>query len=144
VVEGQEILVDWGVKSVREDKNARCIKEVEKLIIHYQPNVLALRDYRGETVKRSARVKELGEKLISFAENRGIKVALLSREKMYRALINGKGTKHALAEILAKRFPDELGFRLPPKRRPWMSEDYRMSIFDAVALALTYLYKRSR
>jgi hypothetical protein len=27
------------------------------------------------------------------------------------------------------------GFRFPPKRREWMSEDYRMGIFDAVALA---------
>jgi hypothetical protein len=33
------------------------------------------------------------------------------------------------------RFPEELGHRLPPKRKPWMSEDYRMGIFDAVALA---------
>ena len=41
-----------------------------------------------------------------------------------------------MAEILVKRFPEELGSRLPPKRRPWMSEDSRMDIFDAVALAL--------
>ncbi|MCX6925726.1 MAG: hypothetical protein NT154_21315, partial [Verrucomicrobia bacterium] len=47
-----------------------------------------------------------------------------------------RGTKHALAEIIAQRFPEELGFRVPPKRRPWMSEDFRMDIFDAVALAL--------
>ena len=39
-----------------------------------------------------------------------------------------KGTKHALTEIPANKFPDELGFRLPPKRRPWMSKDYRMDI----------------
>ena len=43
-----------------------------------------------------------------------------------------------MAEILAKRLPEELGFRLPPKRRAWMSEDYRMDIFDAVALALMF------
>jgi hypothetical protein len=49
---------------------------------------------------------------------------------------DGCGTKHALAEIIAERFPKELGFRLPPKRRAWMSEDSRMDIFDAVALAL--------
>ena len=48
---------------------------------------------------------------------------------------DGKGTKHTLAQIIARRFPEELGHRLPPKRRPWESEDYRMGIFDAVALA---------
>jgi hypothetical protein len=37
---------------------------------------------------------------------------------------------------IAKRFP-ELAPRLPRFRKPWMSEDYRMSIFDAVAMALT-------
>ena len=47
-------------------------------------------------------------------------------------------TKHALAVLLAARFPKELQTRLPPKRRPWMSEDYRMGIFDAVALAVAF------
>ena len=66
-----------------------------------------------------------------------MKVALFSREEVRRAFFTGgMGTKHALAEILAERFPEELGSRLSPKRRPWMSEDYCMSIFDAVALAL--------
>jgi len=48
------------------------------------------------------------------------------------------GTKDGVAEIIAKQFPDELGSRLPPQRRPWTSEDYRMGIFDAMALALAF------
>jgi len=28
--------------------------------------------------------------------------------------------------------------RLPRFRKPWMSEDYRMSIFDAVGFGLTF------
>jgi hypothetical protein len=43
--------------------------------------------------------------------------------------------------IIAKRFPEELGSRLPPERKPWMSEDSRMNIFDAVALALVFRLK---
>jgi hypothetical protein len=46
VLEGQETLVDWGVKSVKGDKNARCVEKVEMLILHYQPHVLALPDHR--------------------------------------------------------------------------------------------------
>ena len=49
------------------------------------------------------------------------------------------GTKQALAEYLATRFPEELGFRLPRKRRLWTSEDYQMDIFDAVGLAQHFL-----
>lgn len=52
-----------------------------------------------------------------------------------------QGTKHALAEILAKQFSEELASRLPPKRKAWMSEDYRMDIFDAVALVLVLRFK---
>jgi hypothetical protein len=77
------------------------------------------------------------------AEN--VTVKLFSREQVRRVFFaNGQGTKQAPAEILAKRFPEELGSRLPPKRRPWMSEDYRMDIFDAVSLALTFFIPKTK
>jgi len=41
---------------------------------------------------------------------------------------DGQGTKYALAELLAKSFPEELGHRLPPKCKPWESEKNRMDI----------------
>jgi hypothetical protein len=72
-----------------------------------------------------------------MAANRKESVKLFSRDQVMKTFIaDGQGTKHALAEILAKRFPEELGLQLPPKRKPWMSEDSRMGIFDAVALVL--------
>jgi hypothetical protein len=43
-----------------------------------------------------------------------------------------------MAEMLATQFPDELASRLPPKRKPWKSEDSRMDIFDAMALAVVF------
>jgi hypothetical protein len=49
---------------------------------------------------------------------------------------NPKGTKQQMAELLVMQFPDELASRLPPKRKTWESEDGRMDIFDAVALAV--------
>jgi len=49
----------------------------------------------------------------------------------------GAGTKYGIATALVRAFP-ELLVRLPPKRKPWQTEDSRMSIFDAVALGLTY------
>ena len=75
--------------------------------------------------------------MVAMASKDKIKVKLFSRERVRRFfLLKREGSKQDLAEILAQRFPEELGFRLPPKRRPWMSEDYRMQIFDAVALAI--------
>lgn len=145
VLEGPETLVDWGVKSIKGDKNARSLAKVEELIAHYRPGVMVFQDNSTKSSRRSARIRELGQKIIAMASSRNVRVALFSQEQVRRVFFaNDPGTKHALAEILAKRFPEELGFRLPPKRRPWMSEDYRMDIFGAVSLALTFFYSKNK
>ena len=36
----------------------------------------------------------------------------------------------------------ELAAKLPPKRKIWQSEDYRMSIFDAAAVGVAYFVRR--
>ena len=48
---------------------------------------------------------------------------------------NDRVSKEAIASKVATLFP-EVGDRLPPHRKPWMSEDPRMSLFDAVAFCL--------
>jgi hypothetical protein len=42
------------------------------------------------------------------------------------------------------RPPEELASRMPPKRKLWKSEDGRMDIFDAVALAVAFRLKKTR
>ena len=75
----------------------------------------------------------------SLAPN--IRVRSFSRAKVKQTLgESGASNKYEIAIAIAKRFP-ELTTRLPRFRKPWMSEDYRMSIFDAVALALTFFFK---
>ena len=95
-----------------------------------------------ENSRRAPRIKTLSHKIISMAVARKVSVALFSHEQVRRVFFaDGQGTKHALAEILAQRFRKELGSRLPPKRKPWMSEDYRMDIFDAVGLVVVFRMK---
>jgi Holliday junction resolvasome RuvABC endonuclease subunit len=74
-----------------------------------------------------------------LARKQKIKVELIS-EVQLRTLLLGdpRVTKHEIAEMVAKLFPDELALRLPPKRRAWESADSRMDIFDAVALAVAF------
>lgn len=137
VMEGNETLVDWGAKSVKGDKNAQCIQKTDELITQYQPDILATQDFEAKDCRRAARIRELGRDFVNLAKQHKIKAAALSRSKVRAALFAGRpGTKHDQATMLANRFPAELGFRLPPKRRPWMSEDSRMDIFEAVALTL--------
>ena len=139
VLEGQETLVDWGVKSVKGNKNEGSLKKVEKLIAHYQPGVLVLQDTSTKHYRRSVRIRALSKRIIALVATHKIKVALFPRTKVMQLFFaDGQGTKHALAEILAQQLPEELGSCLPLKRRPWTSEDSRMDIFDAVALALSF------
>ena len=45
--------------------------------------------------------------------------------------------------VRAEQFPELLSI-LPPKRKPWQSEDYRMGIFDAAAIGIAYLAQHER
>jgi Holliday junction resolvasome RuvABC endonuclease subunit len=145
VLEGDMMFVDWGVKSVQSDKNARCLVKVGELIKHYQPATVVLEDHLSKWSRRSPRIRTLLQQIIELASAGNVDVALYSLEQVIGGFFGkGTGTKHEIAQILAERFPEELGARLPPKRRLWMSEDYRVRIFDAVALGFTHIQKRGK
>jgi len=134
VLEG-EILVDWGVKPVTGDKNTGSVAKVKELLILYHPARFILED--AESSRRAARICALHAELVRVAKEHQVRVIVLTRTRVRRRFFaDGEGTKHELALQLAERYPEELKLRLPPKRRLWMSEDYRMGIFDAVALGL--------
>jgi hypothetical protein len=136
VMEEKSVLVDWGVKTVKGDKNSRSLSNVANLIDHYKPDVIVLENTRLKGSQRRQRVRALNKEMAALAESEGIKVMQFSRKQLNLGLhTQGPGTKHALAEHIAARFPDELGFRLPQKRRAYTNEDGRMDIFHAVALA---------
>jgi Holliday junction resolvasome RuvABC endonuclease subunit len=137
VLEGQEKIADWGIKTVKGDKNKQSLAKVENLIAHYQPGVLVLEDASAKGSRRSPRIRKLSRHIITMAAQRKVGVKLFSRDRVMKTFFaDGQGTKHALAEIIAKRFPEHLGFQLPPKRKAWMNEPYQMGVFDAVVLVL--------
>jgi hypothetical protein len=138
VLEGDRLLVDWGVKSITGNKNADTVKKVAVMLADYQPDLLVLEHASAKGSRHSPRVRNLIKKIVEMAASRKTKVTLLSREQVMKAFfIDGKGTKYTIAKILAGRFPEELGLRLPRKRRAWEGEDSRMNLFEAVALAIT-------
>lgn len=131
-------LIDWGVKSVRSEKNGQSLRKLENLIDHYHPGCIALSDYSSKQSRRAPRIRALGADIIKLANTRNIKGRLISPQDVRRCfLLDDRATKHRVAEFLAKMFPQELASRLPRKRRPWESESYQMGIFEAVALGLT-------
>jgi len=142
VLEGQDNLVDWGVKIVGVDKNVQSLTKVNELVIRYQPDVLVLEDALAKDSRRSPRIRILHRQIVQLAAKRKVSVKLFSRDEVMNGFIlDGERTRHALAEIIAKRFPEQLMAELPPKRKAWMSEDAKIDIFVAVALVLTFQTK---
>ena len=139
VLEGRDTLINWGVKTVTGNKNAKSLEKVEELIAHYQPGVLVLEDASAKGSLRHPRIRRLVPQIIKMAKTGKVNVTLFSREQVMKLLVpDGQGTKHDLAEIVAAQFPEQLGSKLPPKRKAWMREHYQMGIFDAVALTLVF------
>ena len=137
--------MEYAVKTVKGDKNAQSLKKVEELIAHYQPGVLILENTLAKGSRRAPRMRKLCQQIIKLAATRKVRAKLYSREQVMKTFIpDGQGTKHALAEIIANRFPEQLGSKLPPKRKAWMSQDSRMNIFDAVALAMVFRLKKTK
>ncbi len=141
---GKNVLVAWGVKSVKGgDKNARTLSNVGNLIAQYQPEVIAVEDTRSKGSQRKSRIQALIEQIVRMAQDENIKVKRFSRKRVNLDFLSDEqGTKRALAEYFANRFPEELNLHLPQKHIGWTSNDCRMDIFDAVALAEHFLRSR--
>jgi len=66
-------------------------------------------------------------------------VRFYSRDQVRQAFAPfGAVTKEAIADVIGKQIPT-LARLVPPHRKPWTSEHARMGVFDAAALALTFL-----
>lgn len=138
VFEGPKRLVDWGVIHVRQDKQLRCLAFVSRLLDRYAPDVLVLENHKSRSSRRCRRVRQLlrAIQLLASAQDAATRAfGPRTVRKVFARL--GARNKDQTAAIIAARFA-ELDPYVPPVRRPWMSEDERLAIFDAAALALTY------
>ena len=145
VMEGQKTIIECGGRVADGDKNVQSLTKMKKLLNFYRPGVLVLQDVEAKGSRRAPRIKTLNRRIKGVAEKRKIEVKLISGKQLRSLLLgNPKGTKQEMAEKLAKDFPDELASRLPPKRKQWKSEDSRMDIFDAMALAVVFRMKRAK
>jgi hypothetical protein len=133
VLEGPRVLVDWSTFYARDPKHANALQRAALLITRFRPHLMAVEDLSADT-KRGDGAKNLIRGLEMLAMTKRLKVRRVSRAQVEMALGLEEATKYDLARAIAERFP-ELASRLPRVRKPWMSEDERMSIFDAVSLA---------
>jgi hypothetical protein len=135
-MQGQAVL-GCGRKGAKGDKNLHSMAKIKRLMKEFLPDVLVLPDIDAKGCRRSPRIKALHREIVRLAAAQKSRVALISGKRLRKSLLgNPKGTKHEMAETLAKKFPAMLAAKLPPKRRAWDSENGRMDLFDAVGLAM--------
>lgn len=129
--------VDWGVSDVRgHSRNEVCMDRITMLINRYSPDILLLRD---ATEARSSRVASLIQAVATLPLNPGAACIVVSHHQVREAFgYLGRPTRPAIAGAIAERIPFFEAL-VPPARKIWNSEDRRMGLFDAAALALTYL-----
>jgi Holliday junction resolvasome RuvABC endonuclease subunit len=130
--------VDWGVKEATQGKRSEIFDKFEKLLAFYAPATVVIE--QSEASKRGVVAKSRNNEFADVAKKHGIAVHRYPRSAVQDvfAQFNAR-TKYEIAKTICTWLP-ALAPRMPPYRRPWMSEDYRMGIFDAFALALTHYY----
>jgi len=140
VLESPSTLVDWGVKAIRREKETKTLAKVSELVRHYRPEIIVLEDFRRS--RRCARIRSLLEGVCRLATAEGLKSRCFPVARVKKVFGTFRAnTKHEIAHAVAQQLP-ELAPHLPRYRKPWMTEDYQMAIFDAAALALTYFHSR--
>jgi hypothetical protein len=130
VMDSPSRLLDWGVRrSYQKTKNHPEVLVgggLRPLLKIWEPDVVVTRidNHRQKDLQPLFRQikEEVGE--MAFLLTRGSRPHYLGRGKYERAV------------VLAARF-SEIGWKLPPKRKPWESENYSMTIFEALGVALT-------
>ena len=141
VLEGAGTLIDWGTRDIGHADSAGALREIGALLEHYAPDVIVVEDTADRSSRRRTRVRNLIKSAGQDAAARSVSIDRVSRRQVLQLFNHaGASTKHRIAEIIAEHFP-ELSPHVPPFRKPWMSEDVRMSIFDAVAFALVHYYR---
>ena len=141
VFEGPTLLLDWGVQSFRHGRNAVRIPlatKIAALLEDFRPAVVVAKEPPPRKKVNRARTRKVLELVRHKASLRGIRTRVFKRRAASK-LFGGdeRVTKYKIATALAERFA-ELRPVLPPKRKFYESEDYRMSIFDAAALGVAY------
>jgi hypothetical protein len=124
--------------SVKAKRSERSLARFERLLDRYEPRVVVFEQFNDRPARRANRIRELCRRMIALAGSRGIYTPIYSREDI-RACFESSGarTRRDIALSIAEQIEVFRG-RLPRERRRWDSEDVRQSLFDAVALVLTY------
>jgi hypothetical protein len=136
--------LDWSIVEARGDKKReKILARINSLFTRYKPDVVVLQDTSHTGTHRPHRIRRLNETVAELAKQYSLPVKEFTRaEVRQRFAYLGCVTKDSIAQVIAKHIPAFERF-LPQPRKPWKSEDARMGIFDAAALAMTFFFSNN-
>lgn len=139
VFDGASAPIDWGLTYARGSKNAACIKHLRILLERHRPEALVIEQPRGLVRGQAERMRQLAQSVRALAAEYGAEVRAYERGDIREALgLGERATRHEVAKVVADHIR-AIRHRLPADRKSWESEDRRMALFWAAALALTHL-----
>ena len=106
------------------------------LALDVRPKSFAFVVFEGQTTLLDWGAKSFPGGAYAVRVPPGPKIRGLIAEYLPDALV-GRRNKDQRAAAIAEQFPELLSI-LPPRRKIWRSEDYRMKIFDAAAVGIAY------
>jgi hypothetical protein len=134
--DGPERLLDFGVTKTRDGSKHAYVECAESLFWRFLPDLLVLEKTGGKGSRRGVRARTVIQRIELLALTKTLPVRKVSRAEVTAAFSGIGKNKHEIAVAIARFFP-ELEDRLPRERKPWMSEDLRANVFDAVSFAFT-------
>ena len=145
IFEGELAPLEWSIVEARgSNRREKILLRVDRLFARYKPNAVVLEDMLEPKAHRPCRILALNDAIAELANRYGLPTVFFSRADVRGQFSYlGSVTKYDIAMAIAKHIPAFERF-LPRRRKPWESEDARMGIFDAAALALTFLQSRSQ
>jgi len=138
-------LVDWGLTEMKgQTKNEHCIQFVERIVDRYSPDVIVIQDTDQRGSRRDERVRALYRSFGTLASVKGIDVARYAKADVNKAFdAAGALRKQERAQLVAAMLP-ALSHRIPPLRKPWMSEHPRMPLFEAASLGIAHYFHQNQ
>ena len=136
--------VTWGVSTVAagtkgsDQKNARCLKRVARLLHMYRPHLLVLEAFENGKTRRAPRMQRLCRSLISLAAVNRVGVRIVTRDEIRSSFVSAPAkTRYDAAKIVAS-YLKEIRHRLHDKRKFYNTEDPTMALFNAAALLIVH------
>ena len=127
-------LLDWGVRAIARRQANPTVVAINRVI-----HLIQLHSVRTVVLCKSRFSRRIVQEVASGIQSTRVKVWVVDAANVRTLFAEQRcNNKHQTAVRITALF-GELAWKLPAQRRPWESEHYNATIFDAAAVAVYFL-----